>query len=357
MNIFIFDPSLKDNTFAPATNLGDLIIRRMVDEIVSELFPQASIQRASSHEPPSSKILKQAEQADLVLVAGTNLLSSHVAEYNQWKLSDDARIYAEPPSLRAVLLGVGWWQYQDEPDPATKHYYWRLLRSDLPQSVRDSYSAAQLISCGVTNIINTSCPTLWGLDGRNPRRGPGNSRCLFCLTDYKPAPETDDKLIRLLLQSYPDGLLFFPQGDEDEAYAATLPAFRENALAIECLPHEINAFYHAVEKGGLDYIGTRLHAGAWCLQRGIPSLILAVDNRSLEIAKDTNLPVVPRDDEGAIRVWLNGGPPDKPIKLPMPGIAKWKAQLKIYGETCRSLVKTKSFPWLDRFLPGRARRR
>lgn len=300
MNIFLFDPSLRDSAGSPSINLGDLIIRRAVDDILNEIFPQASIQRVSSHQFPDLEILQQAQQADLVLVGGTNLLSSHILEYDQWKLSQNPQHYAEPLNLRAVLLGVGWWQYQDKPDLITRHYYRQLLHSDLPHAVRDEYSSNQLASCGVRHILNTSCPTLWSLDGLQTRRKTGNKRCLFCLTDYKQDPASDNRLIELLLQHYPGGLIFFPQGNKDEAYAATLPAFQENASIIQCLPHEIKAFYQAVEQGGMDYVGTRLHAGAWCLQKGLPSLILTVDNRSLEIAKDINLPVAGRNDETAI---------------------------------------------------------
>lgn len=332
MNIFLFDPSLRDSAGSPSINLGDLIIRRAVDDVLNEIFPQASIQRTSSHQFPESEILQQAQQADLVLVGGTNLLSSHVLEYDQWKLSQNLQHYAEPLNLRAVLLGVGWWQYQDKPDLITRHYYRQLLHPDLPHAVRDEYSSSQLASCGIRHILNTSCPTLWALDGLQTRRKAGNSRCLFCLTDYKQDPASDNRLIELLLQYYPGGLIFFPQGNKDEAYAATLPAFQENASIIQCLPHDIKAFYQAVEQGNMDYVGTRLHAGAWCLQKGLPSLILTVDNRSLEIAKDTNLPVAGRNDESAITAWLNNGPPDTSIALPCAHIAEWKAQMKRYGE-------------------------
>ena len=47
--------------------------------------------------------------------------------------------------------------------------------------------------------------------------------------------------------------------------------------------------------GNIDYVGTRLHAGIHALNHGIRSIIVEVDNRSAEIAKDTNLPVIKRD--------------------------------------------------------------
>lgn len=51
--------------------------------------------------------------------------------------------------------------------------------------------------------------------------------------------------------------------------------------------------------GGIDYVGTRLHGGIHAMNMGCRSLILAVDNRASEIAKDTNLPVLP-----AAGIWM-----------------------------------------------------
>jgi polysaccharide pyruvyl transferase WcaK-like protein len=331
MKIVIFDPSRLDSSGLPSTNLGDLMIRKAIDEIIGDLFPQATLEAISSHQYPNASDIACAQAADLVLVAGTNLLSSHVLEYDQWKLAPDPQHYAEPPNLRAVLLGAGWWQYQDDPDLITRHYYRRLLHPHLPHAMRDGYSAQRLSACGVNNIINTSCPTLWKLNGHNTRRRSEHKRCLFCLTDYHPDYEMDNQLISVLIEKYPQGLIFFPQGSHDETYAFSLPAFRRYSSSIQCLPHDINAFYHIVDQGNIDYIGTRLHAGTYCLQQGLPSLILAMDNRSWEISKDTNLPVVKRGDWDGLNIWLTGGPPDRNIILPLKNISVWKEQLKSYA--------------------------
>lgn len=347
MNIFIFDPSLGDNAGAPPTNLGDIIIRRAVDEIINEIFPQAVITRASSHICPTPELLSQALAADLVLVGGTNLLSSHVMDYNQWKMQNDPEQYAAPPNLNAVLLGVGWWQYQDEPDSLTQHYYNQILHPSLPHSVRDSYTHAKLKTCGVPNILNTTCPTLWKLHGLTTRRKGSNRQCLFCLTDYKPAPEEDSKFIQLLLRYY-DNLIFFPQGSQDLKYIATLPVFDKAAQQITLLPHDINAFYQMAGQEGLDYIGTRLHAGAWCMEHNLPSLILAVDNRSQEIANDINLPVVARWDQKSIEDWLNKNSPDKAIALPKSSINAWKKQMSTYAPATKKRpgMLQRILPWL-----------
>lgn len=329
LQVFVFDPSRAEHNGTPSINLGDLIIRRSINKVIAEVLPEADIVNVSSHQFLDQSMIHQAMQADLVLVAGTNLLSSHVLDYNQWKISPDISFYTAPSHINAVLLGVGWWQYQDEPDSVTCTYYNKMLHPSLPHSVRDSYTAHNLAFCGIPSILNTSCPTLWKLDGHDIMRKKKNRKCVFCLTDYNQQPETDNSFIDLLLESY-DTLLFFPQGSEDMRYAATLSAFEQSRERIVSLPHDIRAFYETLEHGDMDYIGTRLHAGALCLEYGIPSLILSIDNRSQEIAYDINLPVVPRGDIQAIRQWLAGGPPNDKILLPNAEIAHWKESISGY---------------------------
>jgi Uncharacterized protein conserved in bacteria len=338
MDIVVFDPSLRDNAGGSSLNLGDVIIRQSIDAALEEIFPGAIVEHISSHAYPDKNILKQAEQADLVIVGGTNLLSSHVLEYDQWKLSSNIERYIIPPRLNVLLLGVGWWQYQDKPDLITQSYYARLLHPFLPHAVRDSYTQNKLAECGIHNTLNTSCPTLWKLHGLKTEHKGNNRQCLFCLTDYHQAPEEDDRFVAFLLKHY-DHIVFFPQGSGDAAYAASLPVFAEAGQRLTCLPHDIDALYKTVLRGGLDYIGTRLHTGAYCLNQGLPSLILSVDNRSTEIAKDINLPVTHRGNEKSIKQWLTGSSPNNVITLPLKAIEKWKKEVRKYERNKLTPVK------------------
>ena len=61
---------------------------------------------------------------------------------------------------------------------------------------------------GISNIINTSCPTTWNLNGRSADRldtKPKN--VILTLTDYSQNVELDNKLINILLKYYNN--LFF----------------------------------------------------------------------------------------------------------------------------------------------------
>ncbi len=330
--INIFDPALQDNEGRPSTNLGDLIIRKSIDRIVDDLFPDATIERISTHTPPARELLERAVDADLNLVAGTNLLSSHIGHYNQWKLFDDPLRHADPPAFNAVLCGVGWWQYQDEPDAQTAWFYRKVLAPAGPHSLRDGYSLSQLHQCRVGGLYNTTCPTLWQLHGRETARTGAAKACLFTLTDYSRSP-ADDALIRTLAALYPEGLVFFPQGSHDMEYITSLPAFEEHREHIEILGHQPSSLDVLAARDTWDYVGTRLHAGIWSLEQGHSSLILHVDNRAKEIARETGLAVVARDDMDGIRCW-HAGRHDGPstITLPRDAIRQWQEGLHTFCE-------------------------
>lgn len=330
--ITIFDPALADNAGNASTNLGDIIITRSVDRVLAELFSGADVARVSTHTPPTRALLEQALDADLNLIAGTNLLSSHVVRYNQWKLFDDPIHHADPPFLEAVLCGVGWWQYQDEPDAVTRWFYDRVLARTGPHSLRDAYSLDNLGQCGLGELHNTSCPTLWQLQGRQTAREGNAKVCLFTLTDYS-RNAVDDDLIRTLVRLYPGGIVFFPQGSHDLDYISSLSAFEECRNHIELLEHTRASLDDLAGRATWDYVGTRLHAGIWSLEQGHSALILRVDNRATEIARETGLAVVERGDMSGIERW-HAGRHDGPssVALPLDAIGRWKERLHDFCE-------------------------
>jgi hypothetical protein len=61
------------------------------------------------------------------------------------------------------------------------------------------------------------------------------------------------------------------------------------------------------------------------LQRGRRALIIEVDNRAVEIARDTGLVTTSREQRERIRSWIAGSAPLK-ITMPWGEIARWKAQ-------------------------------
>ena len=77
------------------------------------------------------------------------------------------------------------------------------------------------------------------------------------------------------------------------------------------------------------YVGTRLHAGIHAMNRKVRSVILAVDNRAIEMGRDFNLPVIRREElEEKLQERIYGSW-NTQIKIPVDSIVKWKKQFKM----------------------------
>lgn len=317
MNVCLLDPGIETQAGALSSNLGDLIIQRAVSDEIQSLFPSADLIRYSTHQFLSRDELKSAARCAIAFVGGSNLLTSHMLRYRQWKLS----ITAARTLRNVVLLGVGWWQYQRPPDLFTKFLLKSCLSKAHLHSVRDSYTHAQLRSIGITNVINTTCPTLWPLQHMDHRDIPQikAENVLVLLTDYRRDYECDKRLLKLLKEKY-QRVFCWPQGRLDADYVAQL------GESVNVLDHTLAAFTEFLNSTvPFDYVGTRLHGGIWCLRHKRRSLILEVDNRAKEIAKDTNLPTAGRGDSAFIRRWIDG-PSETRLTLPTDAISRWKQQ-------------------------------
>lgn len=317
MKICLLDPGIGTQAGTLSTNLGDLLIQRATSDVLGDLFPNSDLTRYSTQQFLTRDQLQYAARCDLTFVGGTNLLTSHMLRYRQWKLS----ITAARTLKNVVLLGVGWWQYQGRPDLFTRFLLKSCLSKTHLHSVRDSYTLAQLRSIGITNVINTTCPTLWPLQDIDQEDIPQTKakNVLVLLTDYARDYECDKRLLRLLNEKY-QRVFLWPQGRLDAEYVAHI------GEPVQVLDHSIGAFTELLRSAvPFDYVGTRLHGGIWCLRHKRRSLILEVDNRAKEIAKDTNLPTASRGDFASIRRWIDG-PSDTRLALPRDSIGRWKQQ-------------------------------
>jgi polysaccharide pyruvyl transferase WcaK-like protein len=75
----------------------------------------------------------------------------------------------------------------------------------------------------------------------------------------------------------------------------------------------------------IEYIGTRLHAGIRALQHSRRAIIIGVDNRAKEKAKDFNLPVVMREQIDELQNLIQGSLKID-IDIPQENIERWKNQ-------------------------------
>ena len=307
----VFDTSIATR------NLGDHIIMDAVITELEKLLPRSHLIHLPSHLPNSLQSYRLLRKSTISFVGGTNLLSSNLLSYRQWKIG----IFDIPFFGETVLMGVGWWQYQTNPDLYTKFVYRNLLSKNILHSVRDQYALTQLKHAGIDNVVNTGCPTMWNLTQAHCQRIPENKseNVIFTLTDYRPERARDQELINDLERNYRN-VYFWPQGIADLEYLSSLTT---NKVVV--LSPSLSSLDNLMADTSitLDYVGTRLHAGIRALQHFRRSLIIAVDNRAAEISKDTGLPIFNPAIDGSISKKI-GQNFETRINLPWNSIDSWR---------------------------------
>lgn len=302
------------DTSITSRNTGDHIIMNSVNSILQRIFKDDFQFSIPTHENMfiSSHLLVR--MCDIKIVGGSNLLSSNMPFYNQWKVNLLDTLFLK----EVVLLGVGWWQYQNKPNFYTRILLKRILSKKYIHSVRDEYTKDMLNSIGIFNVINTSCPTMWNLTKIHCKKIPKNksNSVVFTFTSYKKDITSDLKLINLLKNNYKK-VYFWPQQPDDFDYFKTF-----NVKGVNILPANLIGLSAYLNDTKTDYIGTRLHAGIKALNHKKRTLILAVDNRAAEIKTDTNLPVIYRKNFRDIENWINSNEATS-INIPTKKINKW----------------------------------
>ena len=301
------------NTAMDSSNDGDQII---VDSIFRE-FPQLKhLPEVPTHRAPTSTELALARSSKVLIVTGTNILTGVAGSDRQWPLTErEVDAYAG----KVVFLGVGWRDYETTIAPDRAALIRRLRHPDIPVAARDGYTHERLISLSVASA-NTGCPTMWSLPDRLSTPG-SRDECVFTLTDYRPDRVRDHILIRALSHTYRHVHLW-PQSEKDSIRAQSLRLPRN----VHTSPRGLGALETSLE--GRDYVGTRLHAGVRAMQLGSPALVAAVDNRAIEIGRDTNLPVVARSKgTRAILRILRSAEKTTDLTLPKAEIKAWKESL------------------------------
>jgi polysaccharide pyruvyl transferase WcaK-like protein len=310
------------NTSIGTTNLGDLIIYDSVYKHLRSIYPEAFMTNYPSHlkRDYATKLLMAEE--NVIFVGGTNLLSSNMDTYNQWKIDPLDKKFLKN---KFVLMGVGWWQYQEKPNRYTRDLLKSVLSDTYVHSVRDNYTKNMLNSIGIDNVVNTTCPTLWNVTPDACKEiGVTKARdVVTTLTAYNKDLEADSRLINILLENYTNVYIWI-QGIEDFGYLSSLLPNLERVILV---PPSLEAYDAILRKGNVEYLGTRLHAGIRAIQAGLRSLIIAVDNRALEIGKDTNLNVISRENVELAYDYINNSVQTE-IRLPENAIKSWKAQFQ-----------------------------
>lgn len=286
MMLYLTDPTSHTHN-KEIQNIGDVIIK----DAILDNFPVEDFKNSVSWVPIdfTSKNIS-IKSNDYLILAGANIIANK-PWFNSFVWRPNRKSFIQSNYL--ILFGVGWWQYQGNPGFLTKIFYNRyLVKKDVFHSVRDSYTKVMLEKAGISNVLNTGCPTMWKLPEKMDfQKKP--EKVVFTITDYNRDSKNDQKLVEILLQEY-RGIYFFPQGTEDLDYLNTL-INSEQKTKIIVLKRDIES-YNEILKGDIDYVGTRLHAGIRALQKNKRAIVISIDNRAIEIAKDTGLLIASRKD-------------------------------------------------------------
>jgi hypothetical protein len=319
MKLCIHSPGRIDDEGTPSDNLGDVVIERAAIQRIRALgIADDQMSISSLHRPIPAERRQLMRTSHVNVVAGSNAIGwPYIHKRSCWKVRPaDLAI-----PLKFVLMGVGWSAYETRPNLKTRYYLRRLLRTDALHSVRDTYTERVLREIGFSNVVYTGCPSMWSFTPEYCRRLPTQKSqvVVTAVTDYRKDPAHDRAMLDVLKASYRE-VVAFPQGTGDSKYLRSI-GFRGRILN-----HELS-FIEVMRRdyGTFDYVGTRLHGGIFCVQNGIRSLIVMVDNRARGICEDTGLAGVERDPLAIAAAIEN--PVVQEIDLPWEGISRWSNML------------------------------
>lgn len=331
----------KLNPSISSENVGDHIISQYCDDIFLNMFGEALYVNIPTREKLSDVSRRHVATSDYSFVCGTNLLASNMWKWKQWNINIlealdilntnvrkkeylfPKKVCSKYENNKLLLFGVGWWQYQEKPDIYTKCLLKLILHRKMIHSVRDSYTENMLKSIGIDNVLNTSCPTMWKLTETFCKTIPikKSRKVVTTLTNYNMSKDKDEILLDILLRNY-EQVFVWLQAIEDQQYLFTLKQHEK----VKIIYPNLLAYDRFLDESNVDYVGTRLHGGIHALNKRKRTVILAVDNRALEIAKDTNLPVIRRENiETQLEKWIQGSNEVK-ISLPHDNIERWIKQ-------------------------------
>lgn len=326
----MYDKNLILDTSNATENLGDFIIMDAVRNQLRRIFPDDFFVYSTTHDAPSHKGYEWANVAKYKFIGGSNLLSERFIGRNraQWRFGfrDVRRMN------NFVGVGLGW-QSDISYDSllskplviAQKSLYHKALSNEYIHSVRDSFTQAKLAKYGIKSI-NTACVTMWDLTSEHLQKIPTSKadKVVMTITDYRDTTEHKDSyknMIEVLLKMYTEVEMWIQApGDIELLNKLNL----SNPKKIKLVNPNLQAYDEVLDQD-VDYVGTRLHAGIRALQHGKRTLVIEVDNRAREIAKDTNLPTLSYLEMDKLETILSRKL-TMDIKIPFDQIELWKEQ-------------------------------
>lgn len=313
--ILLFD------TAEGSDNAGDNIIMDYCQQQLTNLLSNDIYwyDKVPTHLEIGKTVYSMNKNASYNFVCGTNILKTTIIRKKLWKIG-----FKEAINLKdLILMGIGWGNYNKfGTDPYTKWVYKSILSSKFTHSVRDGYTEQKLREIGITNVLNTACPTMWKLTPEfcNTIPSTKSNEVVTALTYYKPDVERDKEMFHILAKNYSKIYLWLQQARDYEYYQSL-----NLDLDITIIKPLISEYDKLLMNHNIDFIGSRLHGGIRALNFKKRALIIGIDNRATEINKDTNLPFISREKIEHLNHWINSASKTE-IYLPNENINKWKSQ-------------------------------
>lgn len=310
------------DTAVSSDNVGDEIIVEACKSFINEALGDCYITTSSSHDGAGRYGEELIKSADFVLLLGTNALSatSFLEKGAILKLS---RKIINLLENKVLLFGVGANRDFLTIDNRQKEILCKVLTKNLIHSVRDKTAIKLLEECGIQNVMNTSCPTLWEYSGINTFQKKSES-VVFTLTRHKKN-KADADLIKILKREYKK-IYFWPQQPRDYLYLLELG----EEEGVEVIPPNLCSYDFLLESVQPDVIGTRLHGTIRGLQKGCRTICISIDNRARDVSDDTGLVALSRQNESfkdELSNLINNCFNQK-ITLPMEKIDFFRGQLR-----------------------------
>ena len=312
--VAVLDPSIL------SYNLGNQIIAESIFSLFDSILLNSFIVKLQYAERLGNISKKHISSADLTILAGTNSLSSNILGLEQFPLS-----LKDLLTLKNILLcGVGWYQYENIPNFFNQKLLKHFLNDEFNHSVRDSYTKNMLKKIGITNVINTSCPSLWNITKVHLLNIPTQKaeNVVITLTDYNKSFKNDMCFIEKVAKEYKK-IYFWPQGAGDKRYLESI--LKKSNANIEFIAPNLSSYDKFLIETNTDYIGNRLHAGIRAIQFGKRTHIIEIDNRASEISKDINLWSSKRGNLESLSEFIESRE-EMELSIPYDDINFWKSQ-------------------------------
>lgn len=320
--IAIFDTSQS------SLNMGDYIIKDSAKKEMNNVLANSFVVQFPTHSPvlhsyqvkSKNHITNYIKECNYKFILGTNILKQNMfRRFTDWNVN----IFNCYPYRESILVGCGLTGDINKINFYTRYLYKKILSKKFIHSVRDEKTKVFLEKLGL-KAINTGCPTLWSLTREQCKRIPRDKskKVVFTLTDYCQDRKKDQLLINVLKKHY-EKVYFWIQGSRDLDYFNSL----KNTEGVELISPNIESYEKVLNRGNIDYVGTRLHAGIFAMKHMVRSIILIVDNRARDMKETYNLVAIERDDINQLDTLINSSF-ETDVRINEKRIAEWKAQFK-----------------------------